>query len=111
MIKHIVMWNLRGDTPAQKAEAAALVKSVFEGMRGKIPGMRHIEIGSDISRIDYACDVVLYSEFESQAALDAYAIHPQHIEAKERLANVRVARHQVDYAVTEQREKTERTRP
>lgn len=98
MIKHIVMWNLRGDTPQQKAEAAALVKSVFEGMRGKIPGLRHIEIGSDISRIDYACDVVLYSEFDSQEALDAYATHPEHLQAKQRLGDIRIARHQVDYA-------------
>lgn len=99
MIKHIVMWNLRGDTPEQKAQAAALVKSVFEGMRGKIPGMRHIEIGTDTSRVNYACDVVLYSEFDSQAALDAYATHPEHLQARERLADLRVARHQVDYVV------------
>lgn len=105
MIKHIVMWNVRGDTPAQKAQAIALVKSVFEGMRGKVPGMRHLEIGADISRIDYACDVVLYSEFESQAALDAYASHPEHVQAKERLTNLRVARHQVDYAIADSAER------
>lgn len=99
MIKHIVMWKLRGDTPAQQAQAVALVKSVFEGMRGKIPGMRHIEIGIDTSRIDYACDVVLYSEFDSQAALDAYAMHPEHLLAKQRLGEIRIARHQVDYVV------------
>ncbi len=34
MIKHIVMWNLRGNTPQHKAEAASLVKQVFEGLKG-----------------------------------------------------------------------------
>jgi quinol monooxygenase YgiN len=97
VIKHIVMWKLRGESPQQKSDAAALVKSVFEGLRGKIPGMRHVEVGVDTSRVDYACDVVLYSEFESQAALDAYATHPEHLKAKERLGDLRVARHQVDY--------------
>lgn len=61
--------------------------------------MLHLEIGADTSRVDYACDVVLYSEFESQAALDAYATHPDHLRVKEVLGGIRIARHQVDYAV------------
>ena len=99
LIKHIVMWNLRGDTVAAKAQAASVLKRSFESLRGRIPGLLHLEIGVDSSRIDYACDVVLYSEFESQAALDAYAVHPEHIRVKQELADLRIARHQVDYLV------------
>ncbi len=99
MIKHIVMWNLRGDTAEAKARAIEVLKSSFESLRGRIPGLLHLEIGVDSSRIDYACDVVLYSEFESQAALDAYAMHPEHLRVKQELADLRIARHQVDYRV------------
>lgn len=99
MIKHIVMWNLRGDTAEAKARAVEVLKSSFESLRGRIPGLLHLEIGVDSSRIDYACDVVLYSEFESQAALDAYAVHPEHLRVKQELADLRIARHQVDYRV------------
>ncbi len=99
MIKHIVMWNLRGDTDAAKAQAVSVLKRSFESLRGRIPGLLHLEIGVDSSRIDYACDVVLYSEFESQAALDAYAVHPEHLRVKQELADLRIARHQVDYLV------------
>ena len=99
MIKHIVMWNLRGDTDQTKARAIELLKRSFESLRGRIPGLLHLEIGVDSSRIDYACDVVLYSEFESQAALDAYALHPEHLRVKQELADLRIARHQVDYRV------------
>lgn len=99
MIKHIVMWNLRGDTDQAKAGAIELLKRSFESLRGRIPGLLHLEIGVDFSRIDYACDVVLYSEFESQAALDAYALHPEHLRVKQELADLRIARHQVDYRV------------
>jgi Stress responsive A/B Barrel Domain len=101
MIKHIVMWNLRGDTPQAKARSIAQVKGAFEGLQGKIPGMTHLEIGVDSSRIDYACDVVLYSEFESQAALDAYGVHPEHVRVKLELEGVRIARHQVDFSTIE----------
>lgn len=97
MIKHIVMWNLRGDTRDEKARAVAVLKRSFESLRGRIPGLMHLEIGVDSSRIDYACDVVLYSEFESQTALDAYAQHPEHLRVKQELADLRIARYQVDY--------------
>jgi hypothetical protein len=42
--------------------------------------------------------VVLYSEFDSQASLDGYAMHPAHLRIREELGDLRVARHQVDYA-------------
>lgn len=99
MIKHIVMWNVRGANPDEKARAILQLKQAFEGIRDKIPGLRHLEIGVDASGVDYACDVVLYSEFESQAALDAYAVHPEHLRVRSELEGVRVARHQVDYTL------------
>jgi len=98
VIKHIVMWNVRGDTPAEKAQGIARLQRSFESLRGRIPGLLRLEIGVDSSRIDYACDVVLYSEFESQAALDAYGTHPEHLRVKNEVADLRIARHQVDYA-------------
>jgi len=97
MIRHIVMWRLSGDTPHERQEARRLVKECFEGLRGRIPGMLKLEVGLDTSEVDYACDVVLFTEFESQDALDAYATHPEHLRVRERLGNIRTARFQVDY--------------
>jgi len=54
-------------------------------------------MGIDRSGVDYACDVVLCSEFASHAALEAYATHPEHLRVKAALGNLRKARHQVDY--------------
>ncbi|WP_284945414.1 Dabb family protein [Acidisoma cladoniae] len=99
MIKHIVMWNVSGDSPDEKGRSAIRVKHAFEGLRGKIPGLLHLEVGIDISRISYACDVVLYSEFADAAALTAYAQHPAHLDVRDQLEGIRIARHQVDYAV------------
>lgn len=97
MVKHIVMWNLQGQTPASKAEAIERLKRSFESLRGRIPGLVHLEIGVDSSRVNYACDVVLYSEFDSQAALDGYAVHPEHLRVKGELEGLRIGRYQVDY--------------
>jgi len=99
MIKHIVMWNVRGDDAASRGRNLALVKREFESLRGRIPGLLHLEVGVDESRIDYACDLVLYSEFASREALAAYAEHPEHLRVKRALGDLRSARHQVDYEV------------
>ncbi|WP_068081280.1 Dabb family protein [Novosphingobium rosa] len=99
MIRHIVMWDVRGDTPEEKAGAAAHIKAGFEALTGRIPGLLTLEIGIGRSRIDYACDLVLQSEFESWQALEAYATHPEHLRLRDAVAGLRIARHQVDYAV------------
>ena len=68
MIKHIVMWKVREIPRTRSRKAAKFVKSRFEGLIGRIPGLAKLEVGLDHSGVDYACDVVLYTEFESQEA-------------------------------------------
>ncbi len=99
MIRHLVMWKLRGDTADEQRTARERVKRAFEGLRGRIPGMTTIEIGFDTSAADYACDVVLFSEFESRDALANYARHPEHLRVRDELGDLRTERHQVDYVV------------
>jgi len=99
MIKHIVMWKVKGSTPEEKREGVRRIQAAFDGVVGVIPGLLALEVGADVSRIEYACDVVLYSEFESRQALESYATHPEHLRIKRDLADVRIARHQVDYVI------------
>ena len=99
VVKHIVMWNLKGETEAQTHDCAVSLKAKFESLLGKIPGMQHIEVGIDISHVDYACDVVLYSEFTSIEALNIYATHPEHLRVRSELGDMRIARYQVDYVL------------
>ncbi len=99
VIRHIVMWDVAGDTPADKHRNIDCLRRSFESLQGRIPGLRHLEIGVDMSGVDYASDVVLYSEFDSPEALAAYADHPEHQRVKKELGSMRIARRQVDYLV------------
>jgi hypothetical protein len=80
------MWKVSGITAEEKQRDIEILRSRFHGLRGRIPGLLHLEVGVDASRVDYACDVVLCSEFESWAALDAYARHPDHLRVRDELA-------------------------
>ena len=55
-VKHIVMWNVRAADATERARHIALLKTEFESLRGRIPGLLQLEVGIDDSRIDYACD-------------------------------------------------------
>ena len=107
MIRHIVMWTVRGDDTAARERNITLLKTQFESLRGRIPGLLQLEVGVDESRVDYACDVVLCTEFESRQALLDYAEHPEHLRVRRTLGDMRTSRHQVDYEVAA----TNRARP
>jgi hypothetical protein len=97
VIKHIVMWRIAGASPGERSANADRVCSCFMSLKTQIPGLLHLEVGLDRSRVEYACDVVLYTEFESPQALAAYATHPEHERVKGELSGLRTTRHQVDY--------------
>jgi len=99
-VRHIVMWNVAGLRGSPEHQANLLkLKQVFEdlALHGAIPGLLRLEVGLDLSAVDYACDAVLLSEFASAEALHAYQQHPAHTAARQQLGDMRIARHQVDY--------------
>ncbi|WP_321794686.1 Dabb family protein [Caballeronia sp. J97] len=96
-VKHIVMWDVRGETDEEKEHLARTVKEKFEALAQEIPGLLSIEVGIDFSKESYSHDVVLYSVFSSTQALEDYQQHPAHLRVREELAGVRITRHQVDF--------------
>jgi hypothetical protein len=98
MIRHIVFWRFKDDVAAD-ARPARLgeIREKFEALNGVIPGLIHLEIAADFSRNAESSDFVLYSEFESRAALDGYQAHPRHRELMPMIAAVRSERRVVDY--------------
>ena len=91
MVKHIVLYNFKPDV--DKDAAVKLIASVLEPLVGKIPGLLYLEIRAAFNGMDYA----LYSEFESREALSAYAVHPLHLEAKDKFFHLLDSRVAADY--------------
>ncbi len=100
MIKHIVMWRLKesGAGDARKENAMKL-KAVLESLREKIVEIKCLEVGINFAESEFSSDVVLYSEFASKEALDAYQKHPEHLKVVEFVKQVCAERRVVDYIV------------
>ena len=99
-VRHVVMWKLREQAEgADRAANAVRVKAALEALRGRIPGLLRLEVGVDYNRSPAAWDVVLVSEHESRAALEAYQVHPEHVRVAELIGKVRADRAVVDYDV------------
>ncbi|MBP6303841.1 MAG: Dabb family protein [Bacteroidia bacterium] len=100
MVKHIVFWKLKEEANgSSKASNAQGIKEQLEALKGKIPGLLHIEVGVDFLHSPESADVVLYSEFENREALEVYAAHPLHKAIMPYIAEARSERRVVDYEV------------
>ena len=93
MVKHIVVYKLKEGV--DKAEAVRIARESVEPLVGKIPGLLHMEIRRAFQGMDYA----LYSEFESIQALNDYAVHSLHQEAKQHFFHLLDSRVAADYEV------------
>ena len=100
MVRHIVVWRLK-DFAALTPESqpwAALQKSAA-AMRAGVPGVLKLDVGLDQSRTPESADLILFSEFESWAALEGYQVHPLHEDFKKVLGPLRNERRMIDYEI------------
>ncbi|MBQ4229344.1 MAG: Dabb family protein [Bacteroidaceae bacterium] len=80
MVKHIILWRLREDLTAEEKENVKKdIKAGLEGLAGRIPGLLDIRVNVDGRLETSNADVMLDSTFTDEAALRAYAVHPEHV--------------------------------
>lgn len=91
MFTHIVLFKLKNPRDAQE------VKNRLLGMQGKIPTLRHLEVGIDILHSQRSYDVALYTKFDSLEDMQAYQVHPVHVEVAEFIGSVRESSVSADY--------------
>ena len=79
MVKHIILWTLKGSLTAQEKESVkTVIKDGLEALKGKIPGLLEIKVYKD-GLASSSADLMLDSSFESLNALKLYASHPEHV--------------------------------
>ncbi|HZY68350.1 MAG TPA: Dabb family protein [Devosia sp.] len=92
MIRHIVFFT---------AKAPENLPAILDGLSllGTIPHVSHFEVTPNrkVDQIANEVDVVVYAEFESEAALRAYKAHPTYAEATRRVRPLRELRFAADF--------------
>lgn len=100
MIKHIVFWNFQDQTPTgSKADNLAQAVTLLQSCAQLVDGIEAFEVALGADNPACTADLVLYSAFASQAALDAYQEHPQHAPVKTFMKQAVASRHCMDYTV------------
>lgn len=93
MITHIVFFKLKD----RSKESIEKVRDVLMSMQGKIDLLRHLEVGVDILHSERSYDIALVTKFDSMEDLNAYQVHPLHVEVSKYLGTVRESAVAVDY--------------
>lgn len=98
MLRHIVMWRFKDEAEGKtKQQNMEYIKSRLLALKGVITEIKSIEIGMNINKGAAAYDMALVTEFEDEAALEAYQTNPKHVEVSEYVTKVRTDRAVADY--------------
>lgn len=93
MVKHIVFFKLPDNSEANKQA----VKDRIMSMQGKLPFVKHLEVGINFSSEERAFDVALISDFDTKEDLKTYATHPIHLEVIHFIQSLKAVSKIVDY--------------
>ena len=81
MVKHIVLWDFKEELNDEERSVAAInLKDTLEPLSSQIEGVVSLKVV--INEMSGSTkEIALISEFVSEEALNAYQIHPLHVEA------------------------------
>jgi Stress responsive A/B Barrel Domain len=79
VIRHIVLFTLRPDVPAEHPRVATAVEA--SRRLGELPHARNWMLESNISDRDIAADFAAIGDFEDATGLTEFLRHPAHVAA------------------------------
>lgn len=99
MLTHIVWWTMKSEAEGKSAaENAALIKSKLEGLRGRIPALKDLTIGTKIlPSTTEETELTLVTRHDDAAGLAEYAAHPEHQEALALIQATTASRRAIDF--------------
>jgi len=95
---HLVFFKFKPEAAGRSAEenAAELVRRL-QDLPARIPEIRELSAGTDISRSPASFDLGLYTAFDSPEDLETYRVHPDHQKVIEFVRETTSDRAVVDY--------------
>lgn len=99
MVRHVVMFSFKEEAEGRsKDENVALTKKMLEALPEKIELIRSSQVEVNLPEAAQDnCDLLLISDFDSLADLEAYKIHPDHVAVGVFMRPLRTGRASVDF--------------
>ncbi|MGW8481947.1 Dabb family protein [Microbacterium sp. NPDC055903] len=98
-LRHVVTWKLAAEDASVRAAQAAEVARLLNALKGVVPEILEISAGANSLYPEANWDVTLIADFADAAALEAYQVHPAHVEAAGYIKSVVGGRVAVDFEV------------
>lgn len=97
MVNHIVLWNFKPElTKEERKEAGVKICEKLLAVKEQVNGVVSLQVV--VNELDSSNkDIGLISSFESVEALNAYQVHPAHVEAGSYIRQVTCDRVCLDY--------------
>ncbi len=97
MINHVVLFKLKDYSTEEKSRIIAEMKSLLDGLSGKIDELKYIEVGVNYELETKSFDLALITHFNSIEDLDKYRVHPEHKKVLARFTDFNLDRAAVDF--------------
>jgi hypothetical protein len=99
VIRHIVTWKLKAEDEAEKAEASFVIREGLKSLVPLLPGLVALEVSRNVAYAEQNFDLVLVADYASLADLEAYQVHPRHVEVAGLIRERVSARASIDFEV------------
>jgi hypothetical protein len=86
VIRHVVVWSLKGDSDGEKRERFDSLKPQLEALVNSVPGLLSLSVDYSTGPNPKNWDMCLISDHESWEALETYANHPDHLAVASQVA-------------------------
>jgi hypothetical protein len=78
MLKHVVCWRIADADSAEGHEKVERIVSALQSLVGTVPSIRGLSVGPTVVTGPNHWDLGLIVDFDDEAGLEAYQVHPEH---------------------------------
>jgi len=99
MLKHVVSWKIADAASPEGQEKIASIVADLESLVGTVPSIRALSVGPSVVTGPNHWDLGLVVDFDDEAGLEAYQVHPEHQKVGANIRSLVTAQAAVDFLV------------
>ncbi len=99
MLKHVVCWKIADAASPEGLERIASIVAGLESLVGTVPSIRALSVGPSVVTGPNHWDLGLVVDFDDEAGLEAYQVHPEHQKVGAHIRSQVTAQATVDFLV------------